>query len=331
DLTQNQRKSLEIIHNSGERVFKIIEMLLSFSRRYVPTRSYEDINKLLEQSIVFREYQLRLANIEVVTDLDPNLPKTMVDPNQIQQVITNIILNAEQAIVETNKKGRIEIKSRVKNGDTIQFSITDDGPGIPNEIIGKVFDPFFTTKEPGKGTGLGLSVAYGIIKEHDGVIQVFSEKDSGSRFIIDLPIMEQTQKTITSETLAKIDATTFTEKLVLIVEDEDIVSGLIKAVFEEKGNSVETALNGREALEKITSTYYDLIVCDIKMPEINGIQFYNALKISNPELASKILFITGDPSDETLNFLHETGSTYIIKPFKIEQFVNQANELIASN
>jgi CheY-like chemotaxis protein len=114
------------------------------------------------------------------------------------------------------------------------------------------------------------------------------------------------------------------------VEDEDIVSGLIKSILEEEGISVETALNGKEALVKIASSYYDLIVCDIKMPEINGMQFYNLLKVSYPELASKILFITGDPGIETLDFLAETGNNYIIKPFKIEQFKNQTYKLFAN-
>ncbi len=334
DIDQKNKDSLEIIHSSAERVFKIIDKLLSFSRKYVPIRRPEDINSLVEQSLEFREYQLKLANIEVVKDFDLSLPKTMVDPNQIQQVFTNIILNAEQAIVESQSRGRLEVKTSANNSTgAVEISFTDDGPGIPPDVVGKVFDPFFTTKEPGKGTGLGLSVAYGIIKEHGGEIRIESnsiesDKAKGTSFIITLPMMEQQNSPPNYEEKTINGSNKLKKKRVLIVEDEKMVSELIKAIIERE-NIVDVASNGREGLEKIDSIQYDLIICDIKMPELSGTKFYDEVKNKYPELTSRIIFITGDPSQETMKFLTHAGIPFIVKPFKVDVFRAYVNKIFA--
>ncbi|MGH7892850.1 MAG: GAF domain-containing protein, partial [Thermodesulfobacteriota bacterium] len=130
-LDDNEKKSLEIINTSAQRVAKIIEKLLSFSRKYRPQRAYEDINALVKQSLEFREYQLKLENIEVVTDFDSGTPKSMVDSNQLHQVFTNIILNAEQAMNGYRDRGRLKVSTRVKNGGIIEIKFEDNGPGIP--------------------------------------------------------------------------------------------------------------------------------------------------------------------------------------------------------
>src|SRR3990167_2699332 len=147
----------------------------------------------------------------------------MVDPNQIQQVFTNIILNAEQAMSESPGHGQLKVQTGIKKKNTIEISFSDDGPGIPQYVIGKVFDPFFTTKEPGKGTGLGLAVAYGIIKEHGGEIHVSSREGEGATFVIELPVLEQ-QVVLECDKEEKIPKipNTIKGKRILIVEDEEI-------------------------------------------------------------------------------------------------------------
>lgn len=331
DIDRQNKDSIEIIHSSAQRVHKVIEKLLSFSRKYSPVRSYEDINDLLEKSIEFREYQLKLDNIKIAKKLDAALPRTMVDPNQIQQVFTNVILNAEQAVVESQNRGSLEVSTGIKKDSIIEISFTDDGPGIPEKIKGKIFDPFFTTKEPGKGTGLGLSVAYGIIKEHGGDIQIQNKRKEGTRFIITLPIIKpDTKPQIGKDEIEHGFSKELKKKRVLIVEDEAIVTELVKAVLEEGESIVDVASNGREALKKINSSKYDLIVCDIKMPEINGVNLFYEVKKTNPELSSRFIFITGDPSDETIDFLHEAGNPYIIKPFKLEKFKVRVNEIFCA-
>lgn len=332
DIDDKSRRSLEVIHSSAERVVKIIEKLLSFSRTYKPLRVYEDINYLIEQSLEFREYQLQLDNVEIVRDLDPELPKTMVDPNQIQQVFTNVILNAEQAIGESKGGGRITVRTRVRKGNTIEISLSDTGPGIPHGLVGKLFDPFFTTKEPGKGTGLGLSVSYGIIKEHGGDIQAFSEEGEGTTFVIELPVLEwETGAGKDKQSAIPRSPNTIKGKRILVVEDEEIVVDLIRGILEGADGHVDIARNGQEALEIMDSNAYDLVICDIKMPEINGFDLYNEIKTANPDLARRVVFMTGDPGEETIAFLNETGNEFITKPFKVGSFRARINDVFTGH
>lgn len=327
-IDEKEKRSLELIHGSAQRVAKIIEKLLSFSRKYKPERTYEDINRLVKQSLEFREYQMKLENIEIVKELDPELPKTMVDPNQIQQVFTNIILNAEQAISESQDYGRLKVGTKLKKENIIEISFSDNGPGISKEFVSKVFDPFFTTKDLGKGTGLGLAVAHGIVNEHGGEIHVSSEEGKGASFVIGLPvlrhevILRRDNEEYLSTTLNPI-----TGKRILIVEDEDIISNLIKGVLEEESNVVDIARNGKEALKIIGANKYDIVVCDIKMPKMNGIALYNEVKTVYPDLTQRLIFITGDLSTETVEFLKETGNEVITKPFKVEKLKAQINRI----
>lgn len=330
EISNDIRNKLEQIHSSAERVFRVIDKLLSFSRKHVPLRTTEDINRLIEQSLEFREYQLKLANIELIRDYDMSLPKTMVDPNQLQQVFTNIVLNAEQAIIDSGvSSGKLEISTALSHNNMIEISFTDNGSGIESQNIGKVFDPFFTTKQPGKGTGLGLSVAYGIIKKHGGDIHVKIGESKNTTFVIRLPVCDKNQrkpdKLVDSD---KGELNAVTKKRVLIVEDEQLISDLLRGVLERE-NQVDLASDGEEALSKVESGRYDLIVCDIKMPGLNGTKFYESVKHINPMLANKFVFITGDPSPETMKFLNRAGNPFVIKPFKINQFMSRANEIFA--
>lgn len=329
DLGKHEKESLQIIFNSAQRVVRIIEKLLAFSRESLPVRSYEDINSLIEQTLEFREYQYELENVEIVRKLDPGLPKTMLDPGQIQQVLMNLLLNAEQAIAESRSSGRIEIETKLKNSSCIEITISDDGPGIADEIRDKVFDPFFTTKEPGKGTGLGLSVSYGIIKKHGGEIFIQEGVREGAGFVIDLPVTTPhgeyggTENTETEDRIMEMK-----NKRVLIVEDEVIMISLLKTVLEEEGYIADIASCGREAIRNRDLGQYDLIVCDIRLPDINGMELFKELKKRYPDVADRVFFITGDTSSKTKKFLDKSGNPYLLKPFKIDKFKERVNEVL---
>jgi two-component system, NtrC family, sensor kinase len=166
-----------------------VQDLLTFARKHAPVRQISNINNIIEDVLRLRAYDEKFDNIQVIREFDPDLPQIMVDYYQIQQVIINIIINAEYFMKEAHKKGKLTIKTK-KSGSMIRISITDDGPGIPKENLNRIFDPFFTTKEVGKGTGLGLSICHGIVTEHQGNICVESEAGKGATITVELPIEE---------------------------------------------------------------------------------------------------------------------------------------------
>ncbi|HWP92580.1 MAG TPA: PAS domain S-box protein [Thermodesulfobacteriota bacterium] len=202
NLDPQLRKSIDVIYNEANRARKVIQNLLSFARGHSPEKQFTSINEIMEKTLSLTEYDLRKNNIEVVKRFDPDLPGTMADPNQLQQVFLNLIINAEQAMSENAGKKQLIIESRVKNGQSrintdvgsvIELSFHDNGPGITEKHLKKIFDPFFTTKPVGKGTGLGLSVSYGIIKEHGGEIYAHSKEGEGATFFIELPVVYETR------------------------------------------------------------------------------------------------------------------------------------------
>ncbi len=182
------REDLQNLKTLSERATSVVRNLLSFARKQDPKREYISVNDAIKVVIKLRAYELNLDNIEIVQELDPELPKTMADFQQLQQVFLNLLVNAEQAMRDAHGRGKLIIRSE-KVGDIIRVSFTDDGPGIPRDIVNRIFEPFFTTKPVGKGTGLGLSICYGIVREHQGKIYVNTKEGEGATFIVELPIV----------------------------------------------------------------------------------------------------------------------------------------------
>lgn len=181
-------EDLKVIIDQTERCSRIVRGLLGFSRKTASEKANVDMNTLIENTLSMVRNQAKFYNIAFDVQLDRTIPEVNVDPNQIQQVFLNLLINSADAMEE---KGRIAISSRMADDDGnkfVELEFTDTGPGIPEDIRGRVFEPFFTTKPAGKGTGLGLAVSYGIIKKHDGQIFVKSEQGKGASFFIRLPV-----------------------------------------------------------------------------------------------------------------------------------------------
>jgi signal transduction histidine kinase len=187
DLPDDIREDIKIIYSEARRTAEVMKNLLIFARRHTPVKQLVNINSVIEKVLAVRAYEQRVENIQVITYLAPDLPETMADYFQLQQVFLNIIINAEHFMLEAHKRGTLTITTQ-RIGSTIKASFADDGPGIAKENLGHLFDPFFTTKEVGKGTGLGLSICHGIITEHSGRIYAESESGKGATFIVELPI-----------------------------------------------------------------------------------------------------------------------------------------------
>jgi two-component system NtrC family sensor kinase len=181
------RQDLQTILKEAQRASRITSNLLSFARRYKPEKKPISVNEALEKSLELHTYRMWVNNIELCLEMDYDIPVTMADFHQLQQVFVNIINNAEQAMTEAHGRGKFTLKT-AHVGDMIHVSFTDDGPGIQEENLGRIFDPFFTTKEAGKGTGLGLAICYGIIKEHGGRMYAMNNKNGGATLLVELPI-----------------------------------------------------------------------------------------------------------------------------------------------
>jgi PAS domain S-box-containing protein len=189
-LKKSRNKSLarDLERISGEtlRAARIVQNLLTFARRRKPEKEDCDANDILQRALELRAYELKTSNIKVVADLTPRLPKVRADSHQIQEVFLNVVLNAEQAMVEAHQGGTLTIKT-CKNKGYVQIMFSDDGPGIANENLHRIFLPFFSTRADKGGTGLGLSICHGIITEHGGKIRAKSRLGEGTTFIVELP------------------------------------------------------------------------------------------------------------------------------------------------
>jgi len=187
-LDEATKRDVQTIYKEAQRASRITSNLLSFARRHKPEKELIAINEIIARSLELHAYQLKVNNIEVVVEADPDLPMTMADSQQIHQVFVNLIRNAEQAMTEAHGGGTLRVEAEAV-GDMIRIAFSDDGPGIPEDNLKGIFDPFFTTKGVGKGTGLGLSICYGIIQEHSGRLYATSGRREGATFVVELPIV----------------------------------------------------------------------------------------------------------------------------------------------
>jgi signal transduction histidine kinase/ActR/RegA family two-component response regulator len=317
DPSPEFRRRLETMYSEEERMGKIVKNLLTFARKHPPEKKYLGLNGIIEKTLELKAYHFKVNQIRVDRDLQPDLPMTMLDFHQMQQVLLNLFNNAEQAMVESGRGGTLRITTR-RVEDSIEASVTDDGPGIPEEVRGRVFEPFFTTKKEGKGTGLGLSLCYGIVQEHAGTIAVDSQVGTGTTFTIRLPIVQAPSVAAAS---AAPEASPDVPRLrLLVVDDEESILNFLIDLLSARGHHLDTASDVPEALRKLATGNHDVIISDMKMPRGTGRDVYDAAAKRDPRLARRIVFTTGDAaSAETLDFIHEIGNEVVFKPFKIDQ------------
>jgi two-component system NtrC family sensor kinase len=332
DLSREVRSDIERVHTQAERASKIVQNLLAFARKHEPDRQYLHVATVLDRALELKSYDFRTNNIEVSREWPTDLPATLLDEHQMVQVILNILTNAEQAMVMSRGKGRLHVRS-FRERDNIRISISDDGPGISPECLKRVFEPFFTTKEVGKGTGLGLSICYGLVEQHGGHLWGESHPGNGTTFHIEIPIVGPEKNPETAEKgtteIAGIKAKRLATKHLMVVDDEPDIRDLLARSLELERYTVDLAENGQEAWRKLQGRPYDCIVMDLKMSGMSGPELYRLMEESLPELAKKVIFMTGDKmSPDTSEFISSVDNLTMAKPFTMKELQLQIRTLL---
>jgi two-component system cell cycle sensor histidine kinase/response regulator CckA len=331
ELEEPVRRGLETIFSESERAARIVRNLLTFARKRQTTRAMVDINQVVRETLALRAYEQRLTNISIIDGLAAGLPQVFADGHQVQQVLLNLVINAEQAMLAAHGRGTIVVRTwHDAEQESVILEVNDDGPGIPDELQPKIFDPFFTTKEVGKGTGLGLTVAYAIVQEHGGRIRLESHPALGASFYVELPVTGAKLPPVVMTRARREGGTDVVAGgSILVVEDEAKLASAVVEALRDEGYLVDHAADGEMALEKIKEQAFDVVICDLKMPRLDGKAFYRMLEAAAPGLATRVIFVTGDVAGTDAEaFLKESGCRWLAKPFRLGDLLRAVRETL---
>ena len=328
-IDADTKRGLETIRSESERAAKIVRNLLTFARKRNTTRALVDLNSIVRETLALRAYEQRVSNVTTIEALASGLPQVFADPHQVKQVLLNLIINAEQAMLTAHGRGTLVARTWYDDADEmVLLEINDDGPGVPAEAQTRIFDPFFTTKASGKGTGLGLTVVYAIVQEHGGQIRVTSTPGSGASFYVSFPAAAGPRRPSPAPVHAP-PPHIAAGSAVLVVEDEPALAAAVADALTDAGYRVERAADGKEALECIDARVFDLVICDLRMPRVDGPSFYRVLCERKPALARHVIFVTGDiAGTDAERFLAETGCRWLPKPFRLNDLLRAAHEVL---
>jgi signal transduction histidine kinase/ActR/RegA family two-component response regulator len=318
------------ICDEAGRAARMLRQLLGTGREAGPERRPVSLNQIVLHSLELRRAVLPEERMRLETSLDPAVPLLAADPDRLQQVVLNLVANAQQAIEQGSAEGRgvIRVATRCGADGRLQLEVSDDGPGISPELLERIFDPFFTTKPASAGTGLGLSIVREIVREHGGQIQAANRPGGGAVFTVELPL-PQPERAEAPLRLRKRPQRPAPGARVLVVEDEPTVAQLITDVLREEGMHVEVLLDAGDALARAARRSFDLVICDLKMPGLDGRHFYQALERQGSPLCERFLFVTGDAlSPSTMDFLKRNRLAFVHKPFRVEELTRAVHETL---
>jgi CheY-like chemotaxis protein len=284
-----------------------------------------NLNEIVRSTVALRAYELAVANIEVEERYTDTLPDVSVNREEIQQVLLNLIMNAEQAMGATRGSGRLVVRTALtEEGPKVE--IEDNGPGIPEALAGRVFEPFFSTKGVGQGTGLGLSIALGIAEAHGGSLTL-PPTPVGACFRLVLPAATAQQASVSAPSAPSEVRKPLTGRRALVADDELLLRQLLQRLLVTRGFVVDVVEHGYAAMALVEQNHYDIIFCDISMPKMGGLEVCEQLRASRPQLVRALVLITGDILDPRLKGVLASGEVPVLsKPFstaKLDEVVNR--------
>ncbi len=323
--------SINSIVLEAKRTADLVKNLLAFSRKESKKREVIGVNELIKQAVNLKRYQLKVNNIQLISEPCEISYPVSVTAQQMQQVLLNLLNNAEQAIAKTDRPGVIRVEGG-RRGETVYITVTDNGVGIPAHVLPFIFDPFFTTKNLGEGTGLGLSIAHTLIENHGGTISARSEPGN-TVFTIELPMARSpkmpTDVKETQPLPVRPPSKTKRQGRVLVVDDETAIVDAICEFLDLQNIVTDKANDGGEALQLLSKNRYDAIVSDIRMPGVDGPELYERSVAMDPNYKSRFLFMSGDlVRDSTQGFVQSLNCPCLAKPFALQVLYQNLEPLL---
>ncbi|HEV8075136.1 MAG TPA: response regulator [Candidatus Acidoferrum sp.] len=324
-------RELRGLFAEAERASGILRQMLRLSGDGRGAREPVSLNELVDRTADLMRATLSGSRIRLMVEKGGTVPGIEGDFGQLQQVLLNLLQNAQQAISQCGQGGLVGVRTGNTGAGGARLEVWDDGPGIPGAIQARIFDPFFTTKPPGVGTGLGLAIVLGFVRQHGGTVNVLCPPKGGTRFVLEFPAAPASrQEPVPVTTILRLEPAAgpggkgipreHRAPRVLVVEDEPTVGGLIADVLRDEGMRVDVLRDGESALDRAEQEEYDLVICDLKMPGMDGQKFFQSLGKRRNPLQGRVLFVTGDVvAPRTQEFLERHRLPYVAKPFRVDE------------
>ena len=336
-LPKEDRSAIETIHREAKRAAKIVKDLLTFARRQESSERHRvDLNDIVRYIADTQRYAMETHGVlcEMVLSDEPAL--VSADPAQLEQVMLNLLINARQALetmtapamagrvaTGATRTPMVVIRTTVRN-NIVSLEVSDNGPGIAASELPRIWDPFWTTKEEGEGTGLGLSVVHGIVTEHGGTIDVDTRIGAGTTFIVSLPsyLRDATDGVSLSEfePAGPVSQQADRPLDILVIDDEEVIVGLLVRYFSSRGHAVVPAHEGRQALRVAERGSFDVVICDLRMPGMDGVEVIRRLKEMPTCASARFILSTGDTATPAVRQRIEGLALEAIvdKPYEVE-------------
>jgi PAS domain S-box-containing protein len=322
-LDQRSAEYVRKLFKQAQRTHRVVQNLLSFARQRKPQKQEVDLRKVLEESLMLREYDLKVNNVSLEREIPEDVPSVVGDPHQLEQVFLNIVNNALDAMVESSSKGVLKVRVFKKDA-YVCVEFDDSGPGIKDPS--RIFDPFYTTKSVGKGTGLGLSICYGIVKEHGGEIVARNRDEGGATVEVRLLASD---KSAVPETVEATRRESVLRGRMLLVEDEEAVLEFERDVLVGAGADVTTSMSIEDTQNRLRNGHFDVVVMNGRMPGgCTAREMYDWIAQHCPGLEKGLLLTFSTVIDEeTRTFLQEHGVPALAKPFEVADLITQVRAL----
>ena len=303
------------IRAAAERCGRIVQTFLAMARQKAPVRTAVDANALIATALDLTQYGLRSAGVTIERELAADLPALWGDADQLHQVLVNLLVNAQQALEQVAQPRRLVVRScRAVEPGLVVIEIADNGPGVSAELRRRIFEPFFTTKSKAGGTGLGLSFSHAVVEAHGGRIEL-TDLQPGALFRITLQAAAEGSAEIAEIPRGPLGL----GRRALVVDDEPEILEMISEILRREGLAVTLAGSGREAIQRLQESDFDLVLSDLRMPDLGGPELYDWIGRQRPELLPRTGFMTGDTLGHgAAEFLAEVGRPCLEKPFTPE-------------